>query len=50
MAKDNRHLMSTDTNDIDPSDVNAMTDQERETLQLTLEDMEPGALNRKRAM
>lgn len=50
MAKDKRHLMSTDTNDIDPGDVSNLTDNERETLQLTLDDMEPGASSRKRAM
>jgi hypothetical protein len=38
MAKDKRHPMSTDMNDVDLSDTDAMTDKERETMQGTVSD------------
>jgi hypothetical protein len=38
MAKDKRHPMSTDMNDIDLNTTSALTDEERENLQKGLAD------------
>lgn len=43
MAKDKRHPMSTDMNDVDLNDTDAMTDKEREAMQGTASDSDQKA-------
>lgn len=50
MAKDKRRTMSTDLNDINLNDTNALTDEERAKLQMSQTDPVTKSARRKKAM